>query len=314
MSLIYFKQKASSFKEYYLALFRLFSPISKLQSLNVRCSMAIKEKHKLASDWLDLLNGLIPHGTIVELPVLTGSMVPLIVPGNTIRIMALSGKQIRRGDIIVFREGKTLTTHRLLARFTLGTWSIIYQKGDVNRLGKWIHTGQVVGMVVAVQDKNGLVTTISNRDGDKKARNEALRQLALACWNTALLFPRFIKNKFKIKIHGFRMEIGDSVIGITCPTLKYFKYLSDYFSVRNSEREPDITVNLNFIHHEESIEIPDSLFTTKKIMNTNFIIAHGLVHGKIGPEINKIQLWVKTGLAHGQAIRVFEQLLYKLFS
>ena len=60
-----------------------------------------------------------------------------------------------------------------------------------------------------------------------------------------------------------RLEIGDIVIGLICPTEEYAESMKDYFRIENSMKSPDIQLILNIIPHENSINIPDSLFKNK---------------------------------------------------
>ncbi len=114
-------------------------------------------------------------------------------------------------------------------------------------------------------------------------------------------------------VNEFRLDVGGAVIGIACPTAEYAASFSDYFGVPNSDKEPDLTLDLDFIFHDRDIEIPESLFTTKIVSGNNFDIAGGIVRGETGPGNDEIRLFVKIGLTHGQASRVFEQLLYQAF-
>lgn len=115
------------------------------------------------------------------------------------------------------------------------------------------------------------------------------------------------------KVNEFRLEVGSTVIGITCPTEDYAVSFSDYFGQLSSEKDPDLVLNLDFIFHKDAVEIPESLFTTKTVAGAGFDIAGGLVRGEPGSRPGEINLLVKIGLTHGQATRVFEQLLYQAF-
>jgi hypothetical protein len=117
----------------------------------------------------------------------------------------------------------------------------------------------------------------------------------------------------KRNINEFRLEVGSAVIGIICPNKEYAESFSAYFGVTSSKKEPDITLILNLIYHEEDIAIPDSLFTTKTVAGDTINIANGIVLGKIGSDPGQIQLSVKIGLTHTEVTRVFEQLLYQSF-
>ncbi len=152
---------------------------------------------KKISNWFDLINGLIPYGGIIELPVLSGSMAPCIMPGTNIKIMSVSSGTVQRGDIIVYKNGNSLTMHRMLARIPLGGNTLLYQKGDASRFGSWIRQKRVVGIVTAVQDEKGEYRDISHPEAKKKAKGAAYRQMIRTIWNTALIIPRFMKNVSK---------------------------------------------------------------------------------------------------------------------
>jgi signal peptidase I len=154
---------------------------------------------KKIADWFDLINGLIPQGRIIELPVLSGSMAPGIMPGKNIKIKSVSPDTARRGDIIVYKNGNSLNMHRMLARIPLGNKTVIYQKGDAMRFGSWISRERVVGIVTAIQDDGGNYIDISHPEAKENARRTAFSQTILTIWNTALQVPRFIKKCLKEK-------------------------------------------------------------------------------------------------------------------
>jgi signal peptidase I len=161
--------------------------------------MREKKRREIITGWVDLLNGLVPHGGIVELPVLSGSMSPLIKPKSTIRIRSISAKDIHVGDIIVFREGNTLTTHRLLVRIPPWGRTFLYQKGDANRFGSWIRGSRVVGVVNAILDEAGACHDLSSPASKFGSGRDVRQQLVLTLWNTGLIVPRFIKTCLKRK-------------------------------------------------------------------------------------------------------------------
>lgn len=159
----------------------------------------LRNKQKKIADWFDLINGLIPHGVTIELPVLSGSMAPCIMPGNNIKVMSVSSDSVRMGDIIVYKNGNSLAMHRMLARIPLVNTSFIYQKGDASQFGNWIRQNRVVGIVTAIQDEQGEYTDITRPEAKKNAKRAAYRQTILTIWNAALVLPRFIKKCLKEK-------------------------------------------------------------------------------------------------------------------
>ena len=116
----------------------------------------------------------------------------------------------------------------------------------------------------------------------------------------------------KTNKNEFRLEIGDMVISLVCPSIKYADSMIKYFGIGNSAKKPDILLTLNPVYHENIINIPNSLFTTKTIKDDNFFIdtdlATGFLNKKGVGEIN-----YKIGITEGQIKRVFEQLLYQAF-
>ena len=127
------------------------------------------------------------------MPVLSGSMAPCIMPGKNIKIMSVSSDTVQRGDIIVYKDGNTLTMHRMLVRVPLGRIALLYQKGDASRFGNWIRQERVVGIVTAIQDDEGKFIDITQPETKKNAKRAAYRQTIHTIWNAALAIPRFIK-------------------------------------------------------------------------------------------------------------------------
>lgn len=161
--------------------------------------MTEKKRRETIADWVDLINGLVPYGRTVELPVLSGSMSPLIKPGSTIRIRSASARNIHAGDVIVFYEKNSLTTHRLLMRIPPWGGSLLYQKGDANRFGSWIRGSRVVGVVDAILDETGACHDISSLTSKIESVRDSRRQIVLTLWNAGLIVPRFIKTCLKRK-------------------------------------------------------------------------------------------------------------------
>jgi len=115
------------------------------------------------------------------------------------------------------------------------------------------------------------------------------------------------------KADEFRLEVGKAVIGIICPDKEYADSFSDYFGTPHSEKNPDVTLTLNLVNHEDDISIPDSLFTTKSVAGKTIHFADDIVVGTIGQGPDEIELSVKIMLTHASVTRVFEQLLYQAF-
>lgn len=97
---------------------------------------------------------------------------PFIIPGKNIKIRSVSGKDVSMGDIIVFKNGKSLTMHRMLARIPFASFAFLYQKGDASQFGNWIRHERVVGIVIAIQDETGTYIDISCPAAKKKRKKK----------------------------------------------------------------------------------------------------------------------------------------------
>lgn len=157
------------------------------------------EKKKIFMDWLDLLNGTVEPGNIIELPVLSDSMKPMLLRGKNVKIKASSCRDVRIGDIIVFRVNNSLITHRLLLRFSISEKIFLYQKGDAGGPGSWINQDQVVGLVCSIQNGNNEYHNLTGSIEKWRAKKLALIGILKTIWNILLIFPRGIK-RWLIKI------------------------------------------------------------------------------------------------------------------
>ena len=136
-------------------------------------------------NWFRLLDGSLRLGAVVELPVLSDSMLPVFGMGRNIKIRRVSWKSCRCGDIIVFRVGRRLTAHRLLFVIRTGRRRYFYQKGDANPTGHFIRTERVVGRVVEYQDETGGYRSLRTRAARRRGRVAAFSQLARIARGTA---------------------------------------------------------------------------------------------------------------------------------
>lgn len=111
----------------------------------------------------------------------------------------------------------------------------------------------------------------------------------------------------------YRLTVGDIIIGIITPSKKNAEAMENYFGIENSKKKPDIQLIVNPVYHENSIDIPDSLFNYKKVNSDKFIMGNDIVTGYFSDKKRSGELNVKTGITSGPAIRVFEQVLYQAF-
>jgi len=129
------------------------------------------------SGWYALLRGRLSPGERVELPVLSGSMAPLLPIGSRLRIEAAGARDSGPGDIVVFSDGRCLTAHRVLFVLRLPGRRLVYQKGDANPRGAWTDARRIVGRVVNGDRPDGGRADLDSSGARREARRLAWRFL-----------------------------------------------------------------------------------------------------------------------------------------
>ena len=146
-----------------------------------------------AAAWLDLLAGTATPGQTIELPVLSGSMAPVVPLGATLLVVTASWRETCDGDIVILREGTTLVAHRRLLGGNIAGQSVVYQKGDTNATGRWIDGEQIVGLATGVRTADGARTDLTTAASRTSARRLACRNLAADLRHRLLAAPRRIR-------------------------------------------------------------------------------------------------------------------------
>jgi hypothetical protein len=142
-----------------------------------------------AAAWWRLFHGRLRPDERVEMPVLSGSMVPILPVGATLVITGVRGDTCRVGDVVVFRDADRLVAHRLLWGWPPGRARFFLQAGDgVSPVG-WISTGSILGLVTAVRHLDGATRDLrlpeACREGRRLARRR-LRRAATTSWQGPL--------------------------------------------------------------------------------------------------------------------------------
>jgi hypothetical protein len=83
-----------------------------------------------------------------ELRLLSGSMAPLLKPGDHVLVVLPSARRLWPGDLVVFQEGGQLVCHRLRAIYAPGRY---LQKGDASLQGGRLRREHVIGTPVHVR-------------------------------------------------------------------------------------------------------------------------------------------------------------------
>lgn len=93
--------------------------------------------------------------------VLTGSMRPVLEPGDMIVVKELSPKEIKVGDVITYRVNeKSLVTHRVVEIVNKDNQLLFKTKGDANNVedSKLVTTEQLIGLLVLNIPNGGYIT------------------------------------------------------------------------------------------------------------------------------------------------------------
>ncbi|MFZ6029790.1 MAG: S24/S26 family peptidase [Chloroflexota bacterium] len=134
-------------------------------------SAASRDHHLQA---VDLLLGE-PIDGIVRLRVQSGSMRPVLQPGDVVLVRPTAAEEAKTGDVLVLRDAGGFLTHRLIGKRA----GVLYTKGDAAR---WVDPpgapGSVFGRVVAVE-RNGQVCADFTQAGWKRLSVRLARLSAL---------------------------------------------------------------------------------------------------------------------------------------
>ena len=104
--------------------------------------------------------------------IVTGSMEPIIKPGDIVLVKKIDGQDVKINDIIVYRAEKINITHRVIKIENEGEKK--YQtQGDANGIpdADLVSTEQVRGKVVGIVPKVGWLTLIIKSDKGDFAAN-----------------------------------------------------------------------------------------------------------------------------------------------
>jgi signal peptidase I len=127
------------------------------------------------------------------LPVLSGSMMPLLRTGDEVLIQSVNPNNIRPGDIIVFKDPDKLIVHRVIRRYDSGSPTFL-QKGDSTTAAEIIRSEDIIGKVIAVRKGSKIICL---NDGIWKVVNHILTLFS------SLVYHLKPENSFLKKIAKF---------------------------------------------------------------------------------------------------------------
>lgn len=105
------------------------------------------DRRKLLDAWFALTDPAADFAGTVSLPMLTGSMAPVIPVGAQLQIAAARRRVFGVGSVVVFVRGEKLVAHRLLFALGFGPGTLYLEKGDWNATGGLIRRREVRGVV-----------------------------------------------------------------------------------------------------------------------------------------------------------------------
>lgn len=123
---------------------------------------------------------LLEGDTSLWLPLLSGSMIPSLKPGDELFIVPRPDSY-KRGDIAVFLSGGKFFSHRVLLSLRLGRYHYLLEKGDANRSGSIISYEKAIGLVTEVRRDEETFFLRQGKEArrSKKAALVSLRRLIM---------------------------------------------------------------------------------------------------------------------------------------
>jgi hypothetical protein len=111
-----------------------------------------------------------------------------------------------------------------------------------------------------------------------------------------------------------RLEIGEFCCALRFNAdAKYIESVNNYFEHFLSEGDPDITVDIEIILHQDVISVPNSLYYEKTVDGKKFNFHSGLITGTLDLASKTCTIKVKNTLFGNPTVRVFEQFLLQLY-
>lgn len=107
-------------------------------------------QHPTTNTIISLWSDLHSQKQKLWLPVLSGSMLPLLRIGDKVLVQSAKPDNIKIGDIVVFKDNDKLVVHRVIQKYESDKLSFL-QKGDNTRISEIISGEEIVGKVTAIR-------------------------------------------------------------------------------------------------------------------------------------------------------------------
>ncbi len=116
-----------------------------------------------------------------------------------------------------------------------------------------------------------------------------------------------------VKKNEYHLAVGNRVLGMSFYPSRYAALFREYFGAEFSQEKADIHLELRITQRKKATGIENSLFTSKSLTKTGFMIADGLVRGMYDKKTKEGTIRINKILTVKPTIRVFEQLLYQAY-
>jgi len=153
-----------------------------------------KHQNPVKPTLTDRIVSILNTGQTVEMPMLSGSMLPLLPTEAVVTITRLDWQECQPGMIGVFNIGGTLVAHRILLAWLSGPWGVCFQKGDNNAQGHWTTSKRIVGIVTGVRYCGESFLSLVTLNENERAELATTESLRSDLGHRVLYWPRRIKS------------------------------------------------------------------------------------------------------------------------
>lgn len=116
-----------------------------------------------------------------------------------------------------------------------------------------------------------------------------------------------------IKDTECRLQIGDVCCSLRFKDPAYCVSARAYYKGFLSENEPDFTIDVNIVLHQEEIDLPKSILMSKTVDGNDFDFHSGLITGTLNLDKKQCTVNVKNVFFAKRSVRIFEQFLFQIY-
>ena len=116
-----------------------------------------------------------------------------------------------------------------------------------------------------------------------------------------------------IKDTDCRLQIGDVCCSLRFDDPAYSASAQAFYKGYLSESDPDLTIDINIVLHQEKIDLPNSILMSKTVDGDEFDFHSGLITGSLDLNKKRCTIHVKNALLSERSVRIFEQFLFQVY-